>query len=194
MNSWRDKIQFHQPLCNVSLQRASPLETEARAREREHAAYIRGRQEGERVLSEQLLQQRTEFTQLQQGVLASLERAVSQVVHDSENAMVALALEAARKLVCGIPVSTEMVGAAVREALDQIEEATEFSIDLHPDDLALLEKHRSPMLNPQGNMRRLCFRRSSQVSPGGCVVHTRFGVIDGRRETKLENLKKTLLS
>jgi flagellar assembly protein FliH len=194
VNSWRDKIQFHQPPREVILHCGSSMETEARAREREHAAYVRGRQEGERALSGQLVQQRTELTRLQQGVLASLLRAVPQVVHDSENVMVDLALEAARKLVCDIPVSPEMVGAAVREALGQVEEASEFLIDLHPDDLALLEKNHSPMLDQQNNTRRLCFRGSAQVSPGGCVVHTRFGVIDGRRETKLENLKKALLT
>lgn len=194
MNSWHDKIQFRQPPRGVNLLRTSSLKVEAQIREREHAAYVRGRQEGERALSEQLLQQRTELTRLQQGVLASLVRAVPQVVHDSESVMVDLALEAARKLVCDIPVSAEMIGAAVREAVAQVEEAAEFLIDLHPEDLLLLEKHRSPMLDPQSNTRRLCFRSSSQVSRGGCVVHTRFGVIDGRHETKLENLKKALLS
>ncbi len=194
MNSWHDKIQFHQALCGVSLQTACSSETEARFRDREHAAYVRGRQEGERALSEQLLQQRTELNQLQQGVLASLQRVVPQVIHDSENALIALALEAAQKLACGIPMSVEMVEATVREALEQVEEATEFSVDLHPDDLALLEKNHSPMLDPQGGVQRMCFRGSSQVSPGGCLVHTRLGVIDGCRETKLRNLKKALLS
>ncbi|MFA5192502.1 MAG: FliH/SctL family protein [Verrucomicrobiia bacterium] len=194
MNSWHDKIQLQQPLRDVSLQTACSSETEARFRERERAAYVRGRQEGERALSEQLVQQRTELNQLQQGVLASLQQAVPQVIRDSENTLIALALEAAQKLVCGIPVSAEMVEATVREALDQVEEATEFSIDLHPDDLALLEKHHSPMLDSQGGAQHMCFRGSSQVSPGGCLVHTRFGVINGCRETKLENLKKTLLS
>ncbi len=170
------------------------METETRVREREHAAYVRGRQEGERALSEQLVQQRTELNRLQQGVLASLERAIPQVVHDGENVMVDLALEAAHKIVCDLPVSSEMIGSAVREALAQVEEATEFCIDLHPEDLALLEKHRSPMLDSQGNTQRMSFRGSSQVSRGGCIVHTCFGVIDGRRETKIENLRKALLS
>lgn len=194
MSLWRDNIRFHQPVRNVSLKAAGEAEAEARAAERERAAYLRGRQEGERTLGEQLVQQRLELQRLQQGVLASLRQAVPQVVRDSEDAMVALALEAARKLVADLPISREMVEAAVREALDQVEEATEFSIDLHPDDLELLEKQQSPMLEPQGGTQRMVFRGSSQVSRGGCLVHTRFGVIDGRRESKIENLKKALLS
>jgi flagellar biosynthesis/type III secretory pathway protein FliH len=33
---------------------------------------------------------------------------------------------------------------------------------------------------------------STEVSRGGCVVQTRFGVIDARRETKLELLQESL--
>ena len=46
----------------------------AHLREREEAAYENGRQEGERALSEQLLQQRNEIVQLQNGVMNSLQQ------------------------------------------------------------------------------------------------------------------------
>jgi len=34
---------------------------------------------------------------------------------------------------------------------------------------------------------------SSEVSRGGCLIQTRFGLVDARRETKLEQLQQTLL-
>jgi flagellar assembly protein FliH len=118
---------------------------------------------------------------------------VPQVVHATENAVVTLALEVAQKLVAGLPVSPVLVEAAVREAMALVEDTTELWIDLHPEDLALLQQVESPLLSPQPTGPRLHFQTSSDVSHGGCVVRTRFGVIDARRETKVELLKQSLL-
>ena len=104
------------------------------------ASYERGRLDGERALSEQLVRQRAEVMELQTGVLASLRNAVPQVAREGERALVALALEAARKLVSGLPVSAEMIEAAVKEAIEQVEDTAGFTVQLHPEDLLLLER------------------------------------------------------
>jgi flagellar biosynthesis/type III secretory pathway protein FliH len=52
----------------------------------------------------------------------------------------------------------------------------------------------SPLLLPQGRPDRVEFRPRPEVSRGGCILHTRFGVIDARRETKIESLRDALLS
>ena len=157
------------------------------------ASYERGRLDGERALSEQLVQQRVEVMELQTGVLASLRNAIPQVIRDCERLLVTLALEAAQRLVCGLPISPEMVEAAVKEACADIEDTTEFTVQLHPQDLATLERTNSPLLLPQGGKERVHFQSSAQVSRGGCIVQTRFGVIDARRETKVKLLEKSLL-
>jgi flagellar assembly protein FliH len=179
-----ETIQLLQPLRDVRL---------ASDHDRDQVAYERGRRDGEEALSEQLLKQRAELLELQTGVLNSLRQAVPKVVHDCENVVVTLAIEAAQRLVAGMPVSSAMIEAAIREALAQVEQATEFSIYLHPEDLALLQKLNSPLLVPEGG-DQMHFHASSEVTRGGCLVQTRFGVIDARRETKVEQLKKALLS
>jgi flagellar assembly protein FliH len=196
MNQWPpEKIQLTQPVREVRLawHGAGDSGFELCLRDREQAAYERGRQEGERVLSEQLVLQRSELLELQRGVFESLRQAVPQVVHDCENALVALALEVAQKLVAGLPVSSEMVEAAVHEALSHVEEGTEFNVYLHPDDLDTLQRANSPLLSLHGGEDRTHFHNDNELSRGGCSVQTRFGVIDGRRETKFEALKKSLL-
>ena len=156
------------------------------------ASFERGRQEGERSLGAQLVQQRAEVMELQTGVLSALRDAVPQVTRECERVLVTLAIEAAQRLIGGLPVSPEMVEASVKEACAQVEDSAELNVQLHPEDLALLEKVNSPLLLPQGGKDRINFHASSQVTRGGCVVHTRFGVIDGRRETKIELLKNAL--
>ena len=71
---WSNTIQLQQPLP-----RRAPARRRRRRRTpnrafawREQAAYERGRRDGEKALSEQLLQQRGELLELQKGVLDSL--------------------------------------------------------------------------------------------------------------------------
>jgi flagellar assembly protein FliH len=158
----------------------------------EQVAYERGRRDGEKALSEQLVQQRTELLQLHQGVVESLRAIVPQLTRETEKALIELALEAARKVIAGIPIEPKMVEAVVREAVNQVEDTTEISIQLHPDDLALLRKHQSPILQGLPETGPLRFTHSSEVTRGGCVVHTRFGLLDARRETKIEQLRQSL--
>jgi flagellar assembly protein FliH len=193
---WRKSLPIGHPLSAVVLVSRAVTQTreadEARNRQAEQAAYERGLADGEKRLSEQLLRQRAEVLELQNGILASLRQAVPWVVRQSEAGVVSLALEVARKLISDLPVSAEMVEAAVRSALAQAEESTEFQIALHADDLALLQRSNSPVLLPGPGNEAMHFHASAEVTRGGCLVETRFGVIDTRRETKLKLIQQSL--
>jgi flagellar biosynthesis/type III secretory pathway protein FliH len=198
MSARQHTLTLPQPLREVRL--AAPAAppapgtfSEEQLRAAEQAAYERGRRDGEQALSGQLLQQRAELVELQNGVLAALRAAVPQVVRDTEQAVTELALAVAQKLVAGLPVSAESVAAAVREALAQVEETTDFHIYVHPADLELLQRANSDLLTPTPGAAHLYFHASPEVSRGGALVKTRFGVIDARRETKTGMLRKSLL-
>ena len=190
---WSDSIPFRQPLREVRLLVQVPAQGwDDFLRDREHAAYERGRQDGESALNRQLLQHQGEAGELQNGVLQSLTHAIPQVMRETESALIQLALDSAQKIVAGLPVSSELVEAVVSEAVRQVEGSAEITVLLHPDDLALLRLHHSPVLNGLPESGPLRFAGSSEVTRGGCLVQTRFGVIDARRETKLEQLRQTL--
>ncbi|HVY69171.1 MAG TPA: FliH/SctL family protein [Verrucomicrobiae bacterium] len=196
MKPWRESLSLGHPLRDARLAGSAPAsqDYETRVRERERAAREAGRVEGERALSEQLVRQRADLMELQTGVLESLRQAIPQVVGDTESAVIALALEVATKLVAGMPISAKEVEGAVHEAMRQIEEETEFTVDLHPKDLELLRQANSPLTLPGGRPDSIQFRASDQVSRGGCILHTRFGAVDTRRETKIAAIKEALLS
>lgn len=160
----------------------------------EQAAYERGRLDGEKALSEQLIRQRGELIELQNGVLKSLKDSISNVTSECEGAMVALALEIAGKLVIDMPISSEMVEAAVREALASVEQKGTLTVLLNPMDFEMLQTANAPVLLTDVGGERMKFQPSPQVTRGGCMVHTNFGVVDARRETKLEALKQSLES
>ena len=188
-------LQLPTPLRAVRLAAATVAapEPEPLTRQAEKAAFESGRTEGEKNLSEQLLRQRREMLELQQGVLKSLQEAVPGIVRDCQQALTALTLELAQKLVGNLPISVDMVEAAVRECLSQVEETADCHLYLNPDDLQLLEQAESPLLSPGGSRQQFHWHRSPEVGRGGCVVKTHFGIVDAQRETKIELLKKSLL-
>lgn len=187
---WHKTLTIGHPVSGVFLVPPAVAQdreaNEARFRQREQAAYEKGLVDGEKRLNEQLLRQRAEVLELQNGILSALQQAVPQVVRQSEAGVIELAIEVARKLVWDLPVSTEMIEAAVRAALSQTEASTEFHIALHPEDLALLQRSNSPVQFPGPGNEAVHFRASPEIARGGCLVETRFGTIDARRETKLK--------
>jgi flagellar assembly protein FliH len=194
MNSWSENITLPAPLRDAFATALAPgmPPTDAALRQSWQAGYERGRIEGEKALSEQLVKQRGELHELLHGALHSLQQAVPQVVHDTEDTMVSLALEVARKLVSEMPVSVAMVEAAVRDALGHVESSTQVTVRLHPADLELLQKNASPLLKSADDPNDFRFLSSVEVTRGGCLVETRFGTVDARRETKFDLLKKNL--
>jgi flagellar assembly protein FliH len=194
---WRETITFSQPprevvLVDTPAPKPAENDCEVRIREAEANGYARGRLEGEKTLSQQLLRQRAEMMEVHQGVVQSLRQMLPTLVRQAENELIAVAVEVARKLVVALPISAEMMAAVVREALEQVEQATELQIHLHEDDLALLSAMNSPLLAAGAGGDKISFHASKQVTRGGCLVETRFGILDARRETKLEQIKKSL--
>ncbi len=188
-----EPITFSPPPVDIRIaSRPGSAERAEEAAAREAAAYQRGLVEGERRLNEQLLRQRGELLDLQQGVLAALGQAVQKTVHEAESGLIELALETARKLVNDLPINDEMVAAAVRAALAEAEGATEVKVLLHPDDLARLQAMNPPASFASAGAPQAQFHASPEVSRGGCLVHTSLGVIDARRETRLDLIRQAL--
>jgi flagellar assembly protein FliH len=160
----------------------------------EQEAFERGRQAGELALRESLLEQRTEFMTLQRGVFAHLRNSIPEVMAQCEAAMVQLAFEVAGRLVAGVPISTEMVQGVVREAVGELTDAGRITVHLHPEDLELLQKANAPVLSEEIAGERLEFEPSANVTRGGCILRTRFGSVDARRETKIEQLRQAVAS
>ena len=192
MKPWSDTLPLPKPLRHVRLKDEAGTDARAASDEELRASYERGRREAELALSEQLVQQRAEVHEMMSGVLTSLRQAVPQIVRETENAMIALSLSVAQKLVGGLPISVATVEQVVRDALAQIEGTAQFTVRLHPADLALLQKSDSQLLAGGDGTTEFRFLSSAEVTRGGCMVQTQFGTVDARRETKFDLLQRTL--
>jgi flagellar assembly protein FliH len=176
------------------------LGSDEAAKAQEQTGYERGRKEAQQEHGRQMEQMRAEWETAHRAevirILEELNKSVhlqmSEAFKSLEKHVVMLSAEAAIRLTSGIPISTDMVEAYIREAMNLVEHDTEITIVLNPEDLALLEQHQSSLLNRAGSTPVLKFRADSKVSRGGCLMDTKFGELDARRETKIELLRKAV--
>lgn len=193
MNTFSESIKLKAPLRDAVLLALPPAVQTMDASHQDSwlDGYEQGRIEGENRLSQQLITQRRELHDLLNGTLDSLRQAIPQVVRDTENMMVSLALDVAKKLVSDMPISVEMVEAAVQDALKHVESSAQVTVRLHPTDLEILQKADSQLLASQA-AKDFRFLSSVEVSRGGCLVDTRFGTVDARRETKFDLIAQNI--
>ncbi len=127
---------------------------------------------------------------LESGVFSKLAGLNDDLLAQVRSALPPLALEVGRRLLGEFVPPEEVVRRVCEEVLEQ----------LHPetDDLELVVGVRDAGLLgrvlPEWHARYpgLKLAVDETLSPGDCMVRSRFGVVDGRRAAKLEALKSEL--
>ena len=175
-----------------------PLEDQLR--ESNEQGYSRGRDETIAEYEGKLKALRQELEETHRNtagdLLDTLEKNVQEQVQERwrglEGELVEFAAEAAIRLVNGLPISTEILEASILDALKHCENDIEVSVHLNPADLKELKESGSELLSDSPHQRRVRYLKDEEVSQGGCLVETRCGVIDGRRETREKLLRETV--
>ena len=176
------------------------LSLEDQLHESEERGYSRGRDETVVEYEEKLQALRQELEETQHKAvgerLDTLENNVQEQVQkrlrELEGELVEFAAEAAIRLVNDLPISTEILEASILDALKHCENDIEVSVHLNPADLKMLKESESELLSDSPHQRRVRYLKDEEVSRGGCLVETRCGVIDGRRETREKLLMETV--
>ncbi|MBL9201927.1 MAG: flagellar biosynthesis protein [Opitutaceae bacterium] len=164
--------------------------TEGEVAAREEAAYRRGVDAARAQADQQLVDFRAEVGELVDGVMKKLTGAEAQVVAQLRDALPALAVDLARRLLAGFEPPPEVISRVCEEALGELfPERENLEIVLSTRDAALLVK-----LNPAWMARYpgLKIRTEDAFTPGDCQVRSRFGLTDARIETKLATLQHAL--
>ncbi len=169
-------------------------------REHEEAGYARGRDEATEEYEVRIKELRVELDNTRRNgvtnLLANLEHTVqSQLtrrLQDLEGELIEFSTEAAIRLVNGVPITTEIIEAAIRDAVSNAEQNTEVAVYVNPEDIKMLRTDDSDLLAQSPHERKMKFVSDPKITRGGCVVDTNCGLIDGQRETRIELLKQTV--
>lgn len=183
-------IAFDRPLAAAVLPGQSKLYTEAEVAAKCQEAYRQGVDSARGAADQQMVEFRHDMEQLSDGVLKKLSHLEPALVAQLRDAIPALAVDIAHRLLAGYEPPVEIIERLCREALEQLfPEREGLELSLSPRDAALLTA-----LNPEWMQRYpgLRVRTDSTLNPGDCLVRSRFGLTDARQQTKLAALSHSL--
>ena len=177
-------IAFDRPLTGALLPgSASRAYTEAELAARTEEAYRKGVDATRDAVDQKIVEMRVDMEQLSTGVLAKLATVETATLAQLREALPALAIDIAKRLLAGYEPPAEMVAKLCHEALEQLfPEREGLELSLCPRDAALLEQ-----VSPHWLARypALKVKQDANLAPGDCQVRSRFGLTDARQETKL---------
>ena len=185
-------ISFDRPLVSATLTgQGERRYTEAEINAREQEAYQRGADEARAFTDQQMIEQRTETSQLGDGIFKSLTKLEPTLLAQLEEQLPTLVLEVSRHLLAGYEPTDEIVARICLETLEQLyPERENLELRLSPRDSELLTKLDPDWLKRYPGLRIVT---DNTLVTGDCKVHSRFGLTDAQLQTKLSALQHHLV-
>ena len=170
-----------------------PIDTRVSLEEHESAcqeAYNRGFHEATEALTNQIAEQRAEVAQLQDAVFKNLAAQSETLAHEVSQILPDLILEITQRVLAGFKPDAETVRKTISETLAEVAPgSTDVELRLHPQDLALVRGVDAELEQKYPGIK---LTADSELTPGDCVAKSRFGMIDARVLTKLQNVARSL--
>jgi flagellar assembly protein FliH len=192
MLSSPDTLLFTAPVRRISLDRAE-IDAAAKRDEAEalrKAAYQQGFDDASAFLDQQLVEQRGEVIRLQEETFSAIAQQHAAQLDELRGLLPELVMEMARRVLAGLEPDRVRAERTVAEVLaEMVPGARDVEIALHPADMELLGQ-----FDPQFEQKYpgLRFIGDPNLKLGDCMMRSRFGIVDGRLETKLEKLSRSL--
>lgn len=170
--------------------RTGKLNTAGHLDEIEKAAYEEGFERGRAEGRQAGLRAAQDIAARMDVLLEHLDRPLKDISVETENALVKLAVDVARKLVNeDLQTHPEHVAGAIHQAVAALAATPrELKIHVHPDDVSLLKD----LLNLSTDTRWKLIA-DANLAHGDCRVITESGQIDARLDTRQSNITNALL-
>ncbi len=91
------------------------------------------------------------------------------------------------------PFNAAVVQRATREALEEVPNARHVQVHVNPQDLPAIQDVSDALIEGLDSLHGLTVVPDAEVSPGGIVLHTDIGVVDGEIETQLAEVRAALV-
>jgi flagellar assembly protein FliH len=114
----------------------------------------------------------------------------AQMIRDTEQQMVSLALAVARRIMHReVSLDRDLLIAIARVALDRLGEDAKISVHLNPDDYAATEAARTR----EWEGTQVSVVADARVPRGGCRIESDFGALDAGIDAQIQELAHALL-
>jgi flagellar assembly protein FliH len=112
-------------------------------------------------------------------------------LRNAEKHVITLALAVTKRIIGREAESDrEIVIYTVKEALKQATDKSSILIKVNSADLQNIKSHKRELQEVDPNLPELEFLADDKITPGGCVIVTRVGSIDGRISSQVEEIER----
>lgn len=159
---------------------------------------VAAKSEGAREASQRVTREfEAKLKALRDGVVVEQDRTLEGLRTQFEQALgqmrallPQLVVEATARVLAGVRIDAEVVRRVVEDLLSEVApDAEQVEVQLCDADLKRMEQFE-PQLRQK--FPSLTFRENAELRPGDALVRTRFGVLDGRIQTKIRGLEALL--
>lgn len=163
--------------------------------------YAKGQDEGYKAgwtegLAKAREEVRQEWSDQLQKLVDTIKEAAAardQALERAEEDVLKLSLAVAEKIIRGrVSYDPAVTVNVVRAALERVNGTSRVKVRIHPSLLLAMEESKDELLAVKG-IDEIEFIEDSRVKPGGCLIETDFGRIDGRLEGRLEAVAQALM-
>lgn len=126
--------------------------------------------------------------------LARAKMQAGQIIADSEQAVLDLALKVAAKIISrDLERDPNILLEIVASCTEAARSSKAMVLRVHPEDGKLLREKRPRLIELIGRAVDISIRDDAEVERGGCVIQTEYGTIDGQIRTQFEMLRNVLM-
>jgi flagellar assembly protein FliH len=167
-------------------------EADARAAEIEGAAYSKGYEEGLSAGTTAGEQQAAEMIQQVAAIVDQATELHDGMLHEAEPEMVALCLEISRKIIqAELRTNPDVVKSVLGAAVQKINGSPRVTIKVNAAHLEAVRKHWLTAYGSNYREKEWIIEGDANVTPGGCVLDTKYGSIDAQIGTQFAEIQKT---
>jgi len=151
-------------------------------------------EEGRAAAAAELERERAAIRELCSRLEAEVEQRQNDFWTSIEPDLIKLAVEIARKITRRqIEENETFVLETVRAGLRQLRDRRELKIHVNPEDFDLVRSHKAEIMSSSDGIHTLEVIDDRRVDRGGCIIESGNGHLDGRVETQLAEVERTLL-
>ncbi len=168
------------------------LQKKKAAEELESQAYEKGFEQGQKDGKELGSKQFEAMAQRLDRLISNLQNQGKNLGKKYEAQIVNLSILMASRMVNHeLSIKPELVVSIVKRALRHVVEGTSLKLHLNPADAELIEKRFMDRLSPPGK-HKIELVTDPKITRGGCLLETKFGLIDATTETRWEEISRSI--
>lgn len=123
--------------------------------------------------------------------LSELRKIRQDIYLETEQEIVKLAMEIARKIVCNeIRVNKNAVVNVVKEAVKKVDGSERVKVKLSIKDFQFIKNEKPAIIDKITNIENVGFEMDESISDGGCIIETESGDIDARIEKQFQAVEE----